>query len=125
MGEFFGVFSLERFWTHQKFLKYFKHSKLKVLVRRLMLNNSGIKNMLCERFTLETSKHYYCIMIFTVFHAAVTYKNLCNVNDLEYTQLDLSLIICFFPPLTCPHWRKMLLIRNFPQVKTGQNCHGK
>ena len=63
-----------------------------------MLNNSGIKNMLCERFTLETSKHYYCIMMFTVFHGAVPYKNLCNVNDLEYTQLDLSLIICFFPP---------------------------
>ena len=63
-----------------------------------MLNNSGIKNMLCERFNLETSKHYYWIMMFTVFLAAVPYKNLCNVNDLEYTQLDLSLIICFFPP---------------------------
>ena len=36
--------------------------------------------------------------MFTVFLAAVPYKNLCNVNDLEYTELDLSLIICFFPP---------------------------
>ena len=36
--------------------------------------------------------------MFTVFLAAVPYKNLCNVNDLEYIQLDLSLIIFFFPP---------------------------
>ena len=59
-------------------------------------------------------------MIFTLFQAAVIAKNLCKVDDLEYTQLVLSASFHLKPFRT---GEKVFLLRNFFRVKTRQNCH--